>query len=260
MHAQLHKAPKHLLGQGSKHSFPPFQLCSYSVMTQSLAIHSLDRPSTKNQEAVGLWLKILISRHVRFNEAVFPQLEQHSNNLYPLSLSWEAFDEPLSKPKLSPTADLPPDTQELVDEPQVPISHDSTLEPALVDETQLADDPLLPYLSGEPLHPLTCIKVIGPRHPTLLSGNINPNNILPYPRGAGALLKTLEDTPSTCNKAIPCPSKEVWLEAINKELSSMQKMKVWDVVKVDPTYKLVGKTWVFKTKRNHLNQVVEHKA
>ncbi|MBW0478832.1 hypothetical protein O181_018547 [Austropuccinia psidii MF-1] len=40
----------------------------------------------------------------------------------------------------------------------------------------------------------------------------------------------------------------------------MEKLRVWDVVELEPSYKLVGTTWVFKLKRNHLNEVVEHKA
>ncbi|MBW0460648.1 hypothetical protein O181_000363 [Austropuccinia psidii MF-1] len=182
--------------------------------------------------------KILISRHVRFNESVFPQLKQQGNDLLPLNFPWEMLNEPLSEPQLSPTANSTPETQELVDEPQVPMSHDSTSQPPLVDETQLADDLALPYSNCDLACPPTCIKVIGPRHPTLLSSDINPNNILPYPRHAVALLTTLNDTPSTFNKAIACPSKEVWLEAINKELSSMKKLRVWDGVEIDPTYKL----------------------
>ncbi|MBW0513741.1 hypothetical protein O181_053456 [Austropuccinia psidii MF-1] len=174
--------------------------------------------------------KILISRHVRFNKSVFPQLKQQGNDLLPLNLPWETLNEPLSEPQLLPTANSTPETQELVDEPQEPMSHDSASQPALVDETQLADDLALPYSNCYPDRPPTCIKVIGPRHPTLFSSDINPNNILPCTRQAGALLTTLDNTPSTLNKAIACSSKEVWLEAINKELSLMKKLRAWDIV------------------------------
>ncbi|MBW0506356.1 hypothetical protein O181_046071 [Austropuccinia psidii MF-1] len=40
----------------------------------------------------------------------------------------------------------------------------------------------------------------------------------------------------------------------------MDDLKVWDMVDIDPSYKLVGTTWVFKIKKNHLNKVVNHKA
>ncbi|MBW0499864.1 hypothetical protein O181_039579 [Austropuccinia psidii MF-1] len=50
------------------------------------------------------------------------------------------------------------------------------------------------------------------------------------------------------------------MAAINRELLSMEKSKVWHVIDLDPSYKLVGTTWLFKTKKNHLNQVIENKA
>ncbi|MBW0569800.1 hypothetical protein O181_109515 [Austropuccinia psidii MF-1] len=79
-------------------------------------------------------------------------------------------------------------------------------------------------------------------------------------RRAGALLTAVDKTPRTFKAAIGCESKEVWIAAIKKELLSMEKLKVWDVIDLEPTYKLVGTTWVFKTKKNHLNEVIEYKA
>ncbi|MBW0509573.1 hypothetical protein O181_049288 [Austropuccinia psidii MF-1] len=208
-----------------------------TVSTATLLSNSVPTLSQHNHSPHTLWTglpprikkKILISRHVSFNELVFPQLKHQSDDQLPLSLPWEALDKPL--PEHQPLPNLTPDTQELVDEPQV-----------------------------EPNRRPIRIKVIGPRHPTLVSSAINPDNILPYPRRAGALLTTLDNTPNTYSKAISGPPKEVWLEAINRELSSMEKLNVWDVVEIDPTYKLVGTTWVLKTKRDHLNKVVKHKA
>ncbi|MBW0498794.1 hypothetical protein O181_038509 [Austropuccinia psidii MF-1] len=40
----------------------------------------------------------------------------------------------------------------------------------------------------------------------------------------------------------------------------MNKLKVWDIVDLRSDYKLVGTTWVFKLKRDHLHQTVEYKA
>ncbi|MBW0502616.1 hypothetical protein O181_042331 [Austropuccinia psidii MF-1] len=40
----------------------------------------------------------------------------------------------------------------------------------------------------------------------------------------------------------------------------MANLGVWHVVNLDASYKLVGTTWVFKTKRDHLGKVVEYKA
>ncbi|MBW0554274.1 hypothetical protein O181_093989 [Austropuccinia psidii MF-1] len=40
----------------------------------------------------------------------------------------------------------------------------------------------------------------------------------------------------------------------------MESLNVWEVIYLDPGYRLIGTTWVFKTKRNHLGKIVEHKA
>ncbi|MBW0519195.1 hypothetical protein O181_058910 [Austropuccinia psidii MF-1] len=104
------------------------------------------------------------------------------------------------------------------------------------------------------------IRVIGPRHPTLISSNVNSNNILPYSRRPKALLSIHNETPRTFKQAINSVNKDVWNEDIKKELASMNQLSVWDVIDLKSEYKLVGTTWVFRTKKNHLNEIVEHKA
>ncbi|MBW0500559.1 hypothetical protein O181_040274 [Austropuccinia psidii MF-1] len=60
--------------------------------------------------------------------------------------------------------------------------------------------------------------------------------------------------------AINSDSKDVWLEAIAKELESMDTLKVWDILQLDLSFKLLGTTSVFKIKRDHLCNITEHKA
>ncbi|MBW0498798.1 hypothetical protein O181_038513 [Austropuccinia psidii MF-1] len=50
------------------------------------------------------------------------------------------------------------------------------------------------------------------------------------------------------------------MEYISKELGSMNWLEVWDVVDLEPKFKLVGTTWVFKVKKDHLGNITEHKA
>ncbi|MBW0566671.1 hypothetical protein O181_106386 [Austropuccinia psidii MF-1] len=50
------------------------------------------------------------------------------------------------------------------------------------------------------------------------------------------------------------------MTAIESELAAMNKLKVWDIVKLKSNYKLLGMTWVFKVKKDHLHHTVEHKA
>ncbi|MBW0490428.1 hypothetical protein O181_030143 [Austropuccinia psidii MF-1] len=104
------------------------------------------------------------------------------------------------------------------------------------------------------------IKIIGLRHPTIITGDVTHQNILSYSRQANAFITVSDDSPQTFKKAITSQNKEVWIKAIEKELSSMNSMGVWEIVELRPAYRLVGTTWVFHSKRNHLNEIIEHKA
>ncbi|MBW0490730.1 hypothetical protein O181_030445 [Austropuccinia psidii MF-1] len=87
-----------------------------------------------------------------------------------------------------------------------------------------------------------------------------PTNVLLYPRRPQVLV-TLEDSaPRTFKGARKSPEKELWVKAIKRELSSMAMLEVWDVVELDPGFKLVGTTWVCKVKKDHLGKIIEHKS
>ncbi|MBW0495523.1 hypothetical protein O181_035238 [Austropuccinia psidii MF-1] len=54
--------------------------------------------------------------------------------------------------------------------------------------------------------------------------------------------------------------RKLWQEAINKELEAMVNLKVWVVTKLEDDHKLIGTTWVFKTKESPLDDKKEYKA
>ncbi|MBW0543176.1 hypothetical protein O181_082891 [Austropuccinia psidii MF-1] len=102
--------------------------------------------------------------------------------------------------------------------------------------------------------------IIGPRHPTLFSSNIDRTNILPFRQRPRVLVTSANDCPRAYKKALTSVDKNLWELAIKKELQSMNDLSVWDVIDLNPDYKLVETTWVFRIKRNHLNEITEHKA
>ncbi|MBW0501514.1 hypothetical protein O181_041229 [Austropuccinia psidii MF-1] len=202
--------------------------------------------------------KVLISKHVLFDESIYPSSPNQFSSSSPLVIPFTkgkegseisddevqtgvGIEEEAEEPHQGDSAHIHPDQEvEGVDEvPSIPP----------VDTTKGSQSVARPKL-----------RVIGPRHPTLISSNIDQSNILPYSRRAGALLTSVEVAPRTFKMAINSASKEVWLEAIAKELTSMDTLKVWDIVELDPSFKLVGMTWVFKIKKDHLGNVTEHKA
>ncbi|MBW0461887.1 hypothetical protein O181_001602 [Austropuccinia psidii MF-1] len=81
------------------------------------------------------------------------------------------------------------------------------------------------------------LKLIGPRHSTLISCDLEASN-----------------------GAINSVDKEESMNFISKELGSMSKLEVWDIVDLDPSFKLVRMTWVFRIKRDHLGNITEYKA
>ncbi|MBW0535465.1 hypothetical protein O181_075180 [Austropuccinia psidii MF-1] len=104
------------------------------------------------------------------------------------------------------------------------------------------------------------IKVIGPRHPTLIQGDVDAQNILPYSRRPKTFIASSTDVPTSYSKAISGSESSLWIEAIRKELDSMKRLEVWDVIPLKEDFRLVGTTWVFKRKHNSMNEITEYKA
>ncbi|MBW0548516.1 hypothetical protein O181_088231 [Austropuccinia psidii MF-1] len=62
------------------------------------------------------------------------------------------------------------------------------------------------------------IKIVGPRHPTIIDLNVDKLNILPYQRRIKAYINRQEETHKTYRKALSSIQKEEWTTSINKEL------------------------------------------
>jgi len=51
-----------------------------------------------------------------------------------------------------------------------------------------------------------------------------------------------------------------WIEAMNKEIQSIEKNRTWELVKLPAGKRPIGVKWVYKLKRNSDGEVVKHKA
>ncbi|MBW0476697.1 hypothetical protein O181_016412 [Austropuccinia psidii MF-1] len=87
------------------------------------------------------------------------------------------------------------------------------------------------------------IRVIGPRHPKIISGDIDQDSILTYPRRPKALVTKTADIPKKLRSALKSPCSNQWFKSIDKELAAMVDLKVWDFVDLKLDYWLVGTTW-----------------
>ncbi|MBW0574500.1 hypothetical protein O181_114215 [Austropuccinia psidii MF-1] len=103
------------------------------------------------------------------------------------------------------------------------------------------------------------IRVIGPRHPTLITGDVSEENILPYQRRAH---QTVEASviPNNYQQAINSKDCDKWEEEISKELENMKKLKVMKIRDRMPKDHPITFTCVFKVKEDIKKQVIENKA
>ncbi|MBW0580234.1 hypothetical protein O181_119949 [Austropuccinia psidii MF-1] len=106
---------------------------------------------------------------------------------------------------------------------------DEVQEPPVVTKTVADSDPISS----------SRIKVIVPRHLTLMVGDVDSSNILPYQQRPKTLVTSMSKAPRTFNQAVNSVNKDSWLKAISKELASMYHLDI---------------------KRDHLNNLVEYKA
>ncbi|MBW0578728.1 hypothetical protein O181_118443 [Austropuccinia psidii MF-1] len=209
-------------------------------------------------------LKVAVTRNVPFNKKIFPTITGRNK-----SSTWCVKDEHTDH------------NVSLITEPanNAPSNNSKTMEDEVpAEESSIEDVPLL----NSPTHPVTNnhsmnqedspdqqqqrnnnrthhLKVIGPRHPTLITSNVDSIHILPYSRRVKTFITT-SNIPKTYWLALQCEEKNEWTDAIKRELLSMNKLKVWDIVDLRSNYKLVGTTWVFKLKRDHLHQAIEYIA
>ncbi|MBW0541279.1 hypothetical protein O181_080994 [Austropuccinia psidii MF-1] len=169
---------------------------------------------------------VVISRHVVFDKSTFPSLENLTTNHN------SALIIPEHQKTVAEEVDevLPADLG-LVDE-FLPIEPDSDDSSRMVDEIQESNK----------------------------AGSAEHSQAHPVSARPRALLSAHNDAPRTSKQAINSLNKDSWSKAIEKELALMNQLQVWDVVDLKPEYKLVGTTWVFRTKQDHLKKVIEHKA
>ncbi|MBW0534635.1 hypothetical protein O181_074350 [Austropuccinia psidii MF-1] len=189
--------------------------------------------------------RILISRHVKFDKSVFPSLKQPAQLKGQSEIVWGDF--PSETEMLD---EIHPVIAESVDEIRSAELAVNAQEEAQerTDECLTSSNEYNEDRNEAPRTTFPFLKVIGPRHPTLVSSDIDRTNILPFGRRPKVLITSSGDCPSTYKRALTSVNKDLWELAIKKDLQSMNDLCVWDVVDLKPDYKLVGTTWVFRIK------------
>ena len=81
-----------------------------------------------------------------------------------------------------------------------------------------------------------------------------------FPNYYGDSIYLSETKPSTVEEVLSSPEKDCWLEAMEKEMSSVQENDVWELVDLPEGRKPVGSKWVFKAKTNADGHIERYKA
>nr|AAO52668.1 putative gag-pol polyprotein [Aster yellows phytoplasma] len=68
------------------------------------------------------------------------------------------------------------------------------------------------------------------------------------------------NNPTTLKEAMESPDRELWVQAMNQELSSQVQNNSWELTDLPPGRKALNSKWVFKTKRDADGNVICHKA
>ncbi|MBW0491102.1 hypothetical protein O181_030817 [Austropuccinia psidii MF-1] len=176
--------------------------------------------------------RVVISRHVKFDETYFPNLIPPLNTTKTLNPIPPISANSLNSHKEcnDMIADVDDSCSEWEDE-----FHDTVEE-----------------------MPQRRIRVIGPRHPTLITGDVSEENILPYRRRAHQTVET-SIVPRNYQQAVDSKDSNKWKNAIVKELNNMEKLDVWTIRDKTPKDHPITCTWVFKLKgtiRSKPNQLI----
>ncbi|MBW0477147.1 hypothetical protein O181_016862 [Austropuccinia psidii MF-1] len=184
--------------------------------------------------------KIIISRHVIFYEEKFPSLP-----------SQKQFSEDVVRIFSNPIQTADKETQ---------LNSNIEESSSNVDESSLSSENEETYVDALEQQPKR-ICVIGPRHPTIISNEIDSNNILPFSqRHTRANLTKITQIPKTFNEAMASPNKEQWNLAIKKELQNMENLNLWTPRNRTDNDHPITSTWVFKEKEEDSGRIIEHKA
>ncbi|MBW0479216.1 hypothetical protein O181_018931 [Austropuccinia psidii MF-1] len=197
--------------------------------------------------------KILTLKQVAFDKSIFP-CPKDNETTNPCSIIIEAPN-PEIKTETHPTKDPITETdksQPLLQNCDAPSQPED--DPLEEEETSSNSSPELP-----PANP-SRIRVIGPHPPTLVTSDINNINILPYSRKVNTFVTSLGSTLHTIKAALYSLERDKWIKAIKKKLLPMTELNVWEMIELKRDYKLVGPTWVFKIKKNHISETNEYKA
>ncbi|MBW0463880.1 hypothetical protein O181_003595 [Austropuccinia psidii MF-1] len=106
--------------------------------------------------------------------------------------------------------------------------------------------------------PTQRIRVIGPRNPTLISGSVSTNNILPYRTREHWAIKS--NVPKSYQEAARSDQRKEWRNSITQDLNNMTRLNVWTIRDDKDKDHPITSTWAFKAKKDDQQQITKYEA
>ena len=69
-----------------------------------------------------------------------------------------------------------------------------------------------------------------------------------------------KNDPKTFSQAISCKESNLWYDAMKDKMNSMASNGVWNLVELPDGAKAIGCKWVFKTKKDSLDNIERYKT
>ncbi|PKU62356.1 Retrovirus-related Pol polyprotein from transposon TNT 1-94 [Dendrobium catenatum] len=198
--------------------------------------------------------KVYISRHVIFNEAIFPYhqpdlgLQQNSSNNFipPLLLVPTIINQPHTSTQSANT----PSRQSYHASPQV--LHPTT------DNHSTIQSNIPESNSSLPITTTTAIPRTLPQSQSTHSMQTRSKTGHSKPKQIFSLAHIIQDSdPTTYSEAAKSPH---WLKAMHVEFQALQSQHTWDLVPPDSTQNVLGCKWTYRTKYLADGSVARHKA
>ena len=195
--------------------------------------------------------RVYISRHVLFNEAKFPYLEEYQSFLppevTPLLKAWKSKFLTTQVTEAEPVV-----PEEYVAPPRhIPLPSSPVPMPSPQSTASIFPDEDFP-----PLSPAAApIQEAPPAHPMITRGRDGIRK--PNPRYILLTVKSAFPEPKSVAAALQDPN---WTAAMGKEKGNMEITNTWDLVPPDPTIEPISCGWIYKTQFNADGTLKKRKA
>ena len=70
----------------------------------------------------------------------------------------------------------------------------------------------------------------------------------------------VEHDPKMFSQVVSSKDYDLWYEAMKAEMDSMESNRVWDLIELPIGVKFIGCKWVFKIKKDSLDNFEQHRA